>query len=71
MSEYIAVGDQDRIAKTAIAIQVVRVVRYEFKARFLSRKDTEWEVMDDIEAQRKVSQALRNAARESKVACTA
>ena len=71
VSEYIAVGDQDRIAKTAIAIQVVRVVRYEFKARFLSRKDTEWEVMDDIEAQRKVSQALRNAARESKVAYTA
>jgi hypothetical protein len=65
---YIAVEGLDRIAKTSIAIQTLRILNSDYRARFLSRKDTGWEVLDDVEAQRKVSQALRNAARERKTA---
>jgi len=64
--EYGSVDDQDRIAKTSIAIQIFGILRRDYKARFLSRKDRLWEVVDDVEAQRKVSQALRTAARYRK-----
>jgi len=61
---YIAVEDQDRIAKTSIAIQIHGILRTDYRARFLTRGDSTWEMTDDVDVQRKISQALRNAARE-------
>jgi len=66
-NRYTSVDDEDRIAKTSIAIEILDIIHREYNARFLVRKDTIWEVMDDIEARKKVSQALRNFTREIRV----
>lgn len=52
--------------KTAMARNVVTLLRTKYQARFLTRTDTQWETMDpDGEVLRKVTQALRDEARKS------
>jgi len=58
-----AIGTE-RICKTLISIEILHILNHKFDARFLSRKDTMWEVLDDFEAQKNISQALRTLARE-------
>lgn len=60
---YIGAHGRDRIEKTTIAIGIIQRLQKEHHARFLGRKDDCWEVIDETTALRKVSQALRNAAR--------
>jgi len=50
--------------KTMIAVEVLQELHDEHKSRFLSRNDDNWTVIDDSEAQVKISQALRMLARE-------
>jgi len=64
--QYLLVDDDDRFTKTSIAIQVLGILRKRSRARFLARKDNLWEVIDDKEAHRKISQALRSAAKGAK-----
>jgi len=47
-----------------IAVEVLQELHDEHKSRFLSRNDDNWTVIDDSEAQVKISQALRMLARE-------
>jgi len=53
-----------RIDKTLIAVEVLSKLHNDHKSRFLSRNDSNWTVIDDSEAQVKISQALRMLARE-------
>jgi len=53
-----------RINKTLIAVEVLHKLHHDHKSRFLSRDDNHWTVIDDSEAQVKISQALRMLARE-------
>ena len=58
-----AIGTE-RLCKTLISVEILHILNSKYGSRFLSRKDTEWEVIDDFEAQKKISQALRTLARE-------
>ncbi len=58
-----AIGTE-RICKTLISIEILHILNHKYGSRFLSRKDTMWEVLDDFEAQKKISQALRALSRE-------
>jgi hypothetical protein len=61
---YIEAQAGDRIEKTLIAVEILHVLHNKYGARFLARKVTVWEVIDDSEAQKKISQALRMLARD-------
>jgi hypothetical protein len=61
---YIEAQAGDRIGKTLIAIEILHLLQNQHRARFLARKETVWEVIDDSEAQKKISQALRMLARD-------
>jgi len=52
-----------RISKTMIAVEILHLLRDQYKARFLNREDNKWVVIDDSEAQVKISQALRTLAK--------
>jgi len=67
--QYILLDGETNVEKTLIAVRILDIVRREYKSRFLARKDSSWEVIDDVEAQRKASQELRNAARAKKPGC--
>jgi hypothetical protein len=54
----------DRFCKTMISLEIFHILHGTYGSRFLARKDTVWEVIDDFEAQKKISQALRALARE-------
>lgn len=56
--------EDGRLDKTAMTVNTMNILRTEFNARFLVRRDTHWEVACDSEVQRKVAQALRNEARK-------
>jgi len=58
------VASSDRISKTMIAVEVLHLLQDQYKARFLNREDDRWVVVDDSEAQVKISQALRASAKE-------
>jgi hypothetical protein len=60
---YVSVHGQNRVEKTLIAFQTIHVLRHEYGARFLSRKEQYWEAAEEAEVQPKVSQSLRVAAR--------
>jgi len=59
-----AQGISSKSGKTFITVGVLRLLQNQYRARFLVRNNTSWVVIDDSEAQMKISQALRNAARE-------
>jgi hypothetical protein len=61
---YIEAQAGNRIGKTLIAVEILHLLHNKYRARFLARKDTVWEVIDDAEAQKKISQALRMLARD-------
>jgi hypothetical protein len=50
--------------KTLISVEIVHMLQSKYGSRFLARKDTVWEAIDDFEARKKISQALRALARE-------
>jgi len=54
----------NRIEKTLISIKILHLLQNEYKSRFLNREDTRWVVIDNSEAQVKISQTLRMLARE-------
>ena len=58
-----AIGTE-RICKTMVSVEILHILNRKYGSRFLARKDTEWEVIEDFEAQKKISQALRTLARE-------
>lgn len=60
---YIATEGQHSVAKTAISLQTLNIMQNDFNARFLNRTDNGWQALDDLAAQRKISQGLRDAAR--------
>jgi len=62
--QYLLVDDRESMEKTLIAVEILDIIHRGHRARFLARKETVWEVIDDLEAQRKVSQGLRDAARD-------
>lgn len=64
VQRYIEAHASDRIVKTLIAVEVLQLLHSTYCARFLARSETQWEVIDDSEAQKKISQALRMMARE-------
>lgn len=57
-------GASDRMSKTLISLEILEVLREQYKSRFLIREDTRWVMIPDSEAQRKISQSLRTLARE-------
>jgi len=63
---YMEVQDSvsGRANKTMIAVDILHLLQDQHKARFLAREKTRWVVVDDSEARSKISQSLRNMARE-------
>jgi len=53
-----------RARKTLIAVEIFCILQNQYKARFLAREETRWVVVDDVEARKKITQALRALARE-------
>lgn len=53
-------NEEERGFKTAIVMGVIHHLQNDLGARFLTRKDTCWEVVDATEVRQKVSQALRD-----------
>lgn len=60
---YIAANSMNRVEKILIAFQTIHVLRQEYDARFLTRRENDWEAMEEVDVQPRVSQALRLAAR--------
>lgn len=60
---YLYLRESERCVKSAITIETVHILQTEYRARFLARKDSCWEVVEDFEVRSKVSQALRDEAR--------
>jgi len=54
----------DRIERTAISLEILHLLRGQYNARFLSRNDDSWTVINDWEAQKKISHSLRSSARQ-------
>lgn len=61
---YATVQSADRLDKTLVALDFMHTLQRQHGSRFLARKDTVWEVIDDVEAQKKVSHGLRFVARD-------
>jgi len=59
-----AQGTPGQIGKTMITVEVRHLFQTKYKSRFLVRNNTSWVVIDDSESHAKISQALRNAARD-------
>jgi len=59
-------ADSFRVIKTMISIEILHVLKNDYKSRFLARKHVIWHVIDDSEAQSKISQALRMLARDTR-----
>lgn len=62
-------GSGDRMSKTLIAIEVLYILQNNHQVRFLRQKKNNdgimlWEAIDDEEAQKKISQALRRLSRD-------
>lgn len=60
---YLGAETGERLEKTFIALETLQILRTQYQARFLSRKESSWETVSDSEAQQKIGQALRNVAR--------
>lgn len=62
---YIEVQSKDRIEKTLVTLETIHILQKDYGARLLQKsKDARsWEVMSDADAQKKVNQALRLAAK--------
>jgi len=56
-------GVTDRVEKTMISLEILHLFRSQYHARFLTRNDDSWTVVDDVDGQKKISHALRNLAR--------
>jgi len=69
IEEYVSryIKEQDctshRINKTFISVEILHILHNKYESRFLNREETRWVVIDDVEAQVKISQALRMLAR--------
>jgi len=65
VDRYIALqsATSRRIDKTLMSLEILHLFRKEYNARFLSRSTGGWIDVDDSEAQKKISQALRMLAR--------
>jgi len=57
-------GSSDRIDKTLISLEILLLLRNQYQSRFLTRENTTWVVIDDSEAQKKISRSLRLLAKE-------
>jgi len=49
----------ERIDKTLISVEILHIFQKQYGSRFLTRNCTSWSVIDDSEAQTKISQTLR------------
>jgi len=63
---YMEVQDSvlGRASKTMIAVEILHLLHNQHISRFLTRENIRWVVVDDSEARTKISQSLRNMARE-------
>lgn len=61
---YVQAKGHDRIDKTLLTVEFIHVLQSEYRARFLVRKETVWEVASMEDIQVKVSQAMRFQARQ-------
>jgi len=61
--QYFLCNDDNPFEKTSIAVHVLSILHRGYMGRFLIRKDMTWDVVEDIEAQRRVSRSLRMAAK--------
>jgi len=57
-------GGLDRIDKTLISVDILLLLRNQYQSRFLARENATWVVIDDSDAQKKISRSLRLLARE-------
>jgi len=66
VDRYIEAQDvsSDRINKTMISVEILHILKSHYKSRLLNREDTRWVVLDDTDAQTKISRTLRDLARE-------
>jgi len=58
-----------RPSKTLIAVEILYILQKEHHARFLTREETRWIAVDDAEARKKITQAMRGLARERGTPC--
>jgi len=56
-------AETNRVERTMIALEILHSFHNQYGARFLTRKDDRWSVADDLEVQKKISQALQNSTR--------
>ena len=62
---YAAAEGEDRFVKTSILLEIARLLKTTYHARFLVRRGTStWKALGDAEIQKKISQSMRMAAQE-------
>ena len=62
---YAAAEGEDRFVKTSILLEIARVLKTTYHARFLVRRGTsKWKALSEAEIPKKISQSMRMAAQE-------
>lgn len=57
-------NSKDRVYASAVSMDAMQLVQEKYGSRFLERNESAWSAIDEAEAQKKVSQAFRNLAKE-------